>query len=302
MLRKTIYLGSPAYLSKKLDQLHIRRIGADGVETVDTVPIEDIGMVILDCPQLTLTVPLLTALLERAAVITCDDRHLPYGVAIPLYGHTTYQEHLRAQLDASAPRKKQLWQFTVKAKLSQQAGLLEEVGFNGEPLRRWSRQVRSGDPDNLEARGAAYYWKQLFGDEEAFVRGRDEAPPNNLLNYGYAILRATVARALVASGLSPSIGIFHRSKYNPLCLADDIMEPYRPYVDGIVVDLESRYGSAPEQLEHEHKRQLLSLPTIDTYFEGRKSPLSVAVQRTTASLARALKGEATNISYPTWTP
>lgn len=299
MLRKTIYLGNPAYLSKQHEQLCIRRPGMDGVERMDTVPIEDIGLVVLDCPQITLTLPLLNALLERAAVITCDDRHLPYGVAVPLYGHTTFQENFRAQLKASVPRRKQLWQGTVKAKLEQQAGLLQELGLEAAPLQYWSRQVRSGDPDNLEARGAAYYWRTLFGDED-FVRGRDEPPPNNLLNFGYAILRAMVARALVGSGLSPSVGIFHRNKYNPLTLADDIMEPYRPYVDALVVELgESHEGS--EELDIVRKRHLLQLATVDTYFDGRRSPLGVAVQRTTASLARAFQGEDRQISYPTWT-
>ena len=300
MLKKTIYLGSPAYLSKRDNQLNIRRPGLDGDETTDTVPIEDIGLVVLDCPQITLTQPLLTALLERAAVVTCDDRHLPYGVAIPLYGHTTFQENFRAQLETSLPRRKQLWQWTVKAKLHQQAGLLSDLGLNPDPLLRWSRQVRSGDVDNQEARGAAYYWRELFGDEH-FVRGRDEAPPNNLLNFGYAILRAMVARAIVGSGLSPSVGIFHRNKYNPLTLADDIMEPYRPYVDGLVIDLEQRFGSTPELIERKHKQELLSLATIDTYFDGRRSPLGVAVQRTTASLVRAFRGEDPAIKYPTWT-
>ena len=300
MLRKTLYFGNPAYLSKRHEQLVIRRAGPTGSEQEDTVPIEDIGLVVLDCPQITLTQPLLTALLQRAAVVTCDERHLPYGVAIPLYGHTTYQEHLRAQLEISLPRQKQLWQGTIKAKLAQQAGLLAELGFNAEPLTRWVRKVRSGDPDNLEARGAAFYWQELLGDGD-FVRGRHEAPPNNLLNFGYAILRALVARALVGAGVSPSIGLFHRNRYNPLTLADDIMEPYRPYVDALVVDLAHAYGSAPELLEHQHKEGLLKLASVDTFFEGRRSPLGVAVQRSAASLVRAYRGEQTWITYPTWT-
>lgn len=255
----------------------------------------------MDHPQITLTLPLLNALLERAAIITCDERHLPYGVAIPLYGHTTFQENFRAQMASTLPRRKQLWQATVKAKLSQQAAMLHELGLEAAPLRRWSRQVRSGDADNLEAQGAAYYWRKLFGDAD-FVRGRDEAPPNNLLNFGYAVLRAMVARALVGSGLSPSVGIFHHNRYNPLTLADDVMEPYRPYVDAIVVEMTEADTEDSPELDRVRKRRLLQLATVDTYFDGRLSPLGVAVQRTTASLARALRGEERRISFPQWTP
>lgn len=292
MVKKTIYFGNPAYLSMALSQLKVEQPGVDPL----TVPIEDIGLVIVDHPQVTLTSPLILALLNKGTILWCDGSHLPYGIAVPLYGHTTFQKHFRAQIQISVPKKKQLWQQTVRAKIEQQAHLLSLIGEHETPLLKWSSQVKSGDVDNKEAQAAVYYWARLFYN--GFVRDRDESPPNDLLNYGYAVLRAIVARALVSAGLSPSIGIFHRNQYNPLCLADDIMEPYRPFVDGIVLELWEKTGPW-DQLEKSHKKAILKLPEIDVKINNRISPLSVAVQRTTASLAQCLLGEKRNISYPT---
>ena len=175
---------------------------------------------------------------NNCAIITCGSNHLPVGLMLPLYGNTVQNERFRNQIDASQPLKKQLWQQTIQCKIANQAVMLkyatEELHNN---MFIWSENVRSGDTDNMEARAAAYYWKTIFPDRPDFTRGREEAEPNNLLNYGYAILRAIVARALVASGLLPTLGIHHHNRYNAYCLADDIMEPYRPYVDRIVYDL-----------------------------------------------------------------
>lgn len=204
-----------------------------------TKPIEDIGVVVLDNRRITITQGLLEALLENnCAVITCDSHSLPVGLMLPLYGNSTQNERFRYQLEASLPLRKQLWQQTIKAKIENQAAVLSAC--SGTPVKNMKRladDVRSGDPDNVEGHAAAYYWRNFFSTItglETFTRSREGMAPNNILNYGYAILRAVVARALVTSGMLPTLGIHHHNRYNAYCLADDIMEPYRPYVDELV--------------------------------------------------------------------
>lgn len=164
-------------------------------------------------------------------------------------------------------------------------------------MRVWANNVRSGDPDNLEARAAAYYWKNIFPSLPLFTREREGIPPNNLLNYGYAILRAVIARALVGSGLLPTLGIHHHNKYNAYCLADDIMEPYRPYVDNMVIDIMHQEDSI-DQLTKDIKFRLLGIPVIDVIIKGKRSPLMIAAQQTTASLYKCFSGEDKTILYP----
>ena len=164
-------------------------------------------------------------------------------------------------------------------------------------MRIWANEVRSGDPDNLEARAAAYYWKTLFADIEGFTRDREGIPPNNLLNYGYAILRAVVARGLVTSGLLPTLGIHHHNRYNAYCLADDIMEPYRPYVDELVFRLVKTTDNI-QDLSKQLKTELLGIPTIEVVIGGKRSPLMIAVGQTTASLYKCFSGELRRIIYP----
>lgn len=240
MIKRTLYFGNPAYLSLKLEQLVVRMPDSqDNMETVRTIPIEDIGILILDHKQITITQGLIEKLLDcNCALITCSSNHLPVGLMLPLYGNTIQNERFRYQLDASLPLRKQLWQQTIQAKIANQAAVLKyATGSIHNNMQVWATDVRSGDSTNMEARAAAYYWKTLFQDIDGFVRGRDEDEPNNLLNYGYAIVRAVIARALVSSGLLPTLGIHHHNRYNAYCLADDIMEPYRPYVDRTVFDI-----------------------------------------------------------------
>ena len=264
-----------------------------------TKPIEDIAVIVLDNKQITITQGVLEALLENnCAVITCDGRSMPVGLMLPLYGNTTQNERFRDQLDASLPLKKQLWQQTIQAKINNQASVLKNcMDEEVKCMRIWATNVRSGDPDNLEARAAAYYWKSLFSDVDSFTREREGIPPNNLLNYGYAILRAVVARGLVISGLLPTLGIHHHNRYNAYCLADDIMEPYRPYVDELVFSLIQEYGKNAE-LTKEMKTRLLTVPTLEVIIGGKRSPLMVAVGQTTASLYKCFNGELRRISYP----
>lgn len=262
------------------------------------IPVEDIGVVILDHYQITITQSLMSKLLENnVALITCDDTHHPVGLMMNLEGNTLQQQKHQAQIEASVPQKKQLWQQTVVAKISNQAKVLKLLNREHAYLISLSETVKSGDSGNAEAKAAAYYWKKLFGDIEGFTRERYGPPPNNLLNYGYAILRALVARALVGSGLYPSFGIFHRNQYNAFCLADDIMEPYRPFVDMEVFQIVRNNGVFLE-LSPGMKKQLLSLPVRDVLINGKKSPLMTAVSRTTASLVKCLEGESRKLLYP----
>lgn len=302
MIKRTLYFGNPAYLSLKLEQLIVRIPDSlDCMETVRTIPIEDIGIVILDHKQITITQGLIEKLLDNnCALITCSSNHLPVGLMLPLYGNTIQNERFRYQLDASLPLRKQLWQQTVQAKIANQAAILKYATSSiHNNMQVWATDVRSGDSTNMEARAAAYYWKTLFQDIDGFVRGRDEDEPNNLLNYGYAIIRAVIARALVSSGLLPTLGIHHHNRYNAYCLADDIMEPYRPYVDRTVFDI-CRKGK-PLKLTTELKRELLSIPTIDVIINDKRSPLMVAATTTTASLVKCFTGEMRKISYPIMT-
>lgn len=308
MIKKTLYFGNPVYLSLKNAQLVIKlpevvKISAlpEGFKQMSEVtkPIEDIGVVVLDNKQITITPGVLEALLENnCAVITCDSKSMPVGLMLPLYGNTTQNERFRHQLGASLPLMKQLWQQTIKTKIENQAVVLREcVGEEIKCMKVWAADVKSGDPDNLEARAAAYYWKNLF-KIEGFTRDREGIPPNNLLNYGYAILRAVVARGLVTSGLLPTLGIHHHNRYNAYCLADDIMEPYRPYVDRLVYDVFKEEELDCVELTKELKARLLTIPTLETVISGKRSPLMVAVGQTTASLYKCFSGELRKISYP----
>lgn len=300
MIKRTIHIGNACMLRRREQQLVLQYPKELGL-TERTVPIEDIGVLILDHQQVVVTQMLLSALLENnVAVITCNEQHMPTGMLLNLDGHTVQTEIFRHQLNTSEPLRKNLWMQTIQAKLRNQAALLERVGIPGDILLEFAKKVRSGDPDNLEARGAAHYWRHLFPSDMHFVRHRFGDPPNNLLNYGYAILRAVVARSLVGSGLLPTMGIHHRNKYNAYCLADDVMEPYRPFVDELVFKLVVTERLDAQELNNAIKGKLLTLPTVDVRIDGKRSPLFVAVQRTTASLAQSFQGQHRKALYPEW--
>lgn len=308
MIKRTLYFGNPAYLSVRLAQLEIRLPEVEKNSTlpesfkasaVKQIPIEDIGVVVLDNKQITITQGALGALLDNnVAVISCDEHRMPSGLMLPLAGNTTQTERFGHQIEASLPLKKQLWQQTIQAKISNQAAVLrQQRGLECGNMAAWAKQVKSGDSDNLEGRAAAFYWKSLFGDIEGFNRDREGIPPNNLLNYGYAILRAIVARSLVGSGLLPTLGIHHHNRYNAYCLADDIMEPYRPYVDKLVTEIVDS-GTDISTLTTEIKSKLLSIPVLDVVINDRRSPLMIGVGMTTASLYKCYSGEIRKIAYP----
>lgn len=306
MIKRTLFFSNPAYLSMEHAQLVVRQKSnnhegkdAPREEVVRTIPIEDIGMMVLENRQITITSGLISALVDNnTAVVTCDSRCMPTGLLLPLSGNSIQNERFRAQLDASQPLRKQLWQQTVSMKIANQGKILKmntevECGC----MEAWSKDVRSGDPMNLEARAAAYYWKNIFSAIPEFTRDREGDYPNNMLNYGYAILRAIVARSLVGSGLLPTLGIHHQNRYNAYCLADDIMEPYRPYVDQLVLNLMKEYPGV-EELTKEIKAKLLTIPTLDVVINRKRSPLMVATTLTTASLAKCFAGEIRKIDYP----
>lgn len=268
-------------------------------ETERTIPIEDIGVVVLDNRRITITTGAMEAMLENnCAIITCDEKSMPVGLMLPLCGNTLQSERFRHQVDASLPLKKQLWQQTVRQKIINQTAVLAySTNRQAKNMQVWANNVKSGDSENMEARAAAFYWKNIFPELPNFVRGREGEPPNNLLNYGYAILRACVARGLVGSGLLPTLGIHHHNRYNAYCLADDIMEPYRPFVDRLVIELMQQNYNYSE-ITREFKARLLTIPSLDVIIDGKRSPLMIAVGQTTASLAKCFNGEARKIAYP----
>ena len=259
-----------------------------------SIPIEDIGFVVLEHQQTSVTLPLLNALSDNnAAVILCGDNRMPNAMLMNLDSNKTQGESYRAQIEASEPLKKGLWKQIVEFKIKNQARLLTKLGKDGDKLKPYYMNVRSGDADNREGIAAKIYWNELFGID--FVRSREGAAPNNLLNYGYTLLRAAVARALMGSGLFPAFGIFHRNRYNAFPLADDIMEPYRPYVDEIVHNL---CAEGQCELTKDTKTRLLHLLFVDTAFGKVTRPLDIGLTMTTASLAKCFNGTQKKITYP----
>ncbi|MBC6493020.1 type II CRISPR-associated endonuclease Cas1 [Flavihumibacter stibioxidans] len=295
MVKRTLYFGNPAYLRVENEQLKIELRESGEIRQI---PIEDIGYIILDNQQIVITQVAIAKLLENnTALITCDQTHHPVGLMLNLDGNNLQSQKFQAQIDASVPLKKQLWQQTVMSKIQNQASVLENQRISGKALRHLVQQVKSGDAENHEAQAAASYWKQVFPEYLSFRRERHGPPPNNLLNYGYAILRAMVARSLTGSGLLPTLGIHHRNQYNAYCLADDIMEPFRPFVDLIVCRIIRQNGQYLE-MTPSMRAELLKIPQMDVLVEGRKSPMMASIQRTTASLARCFEGKAKKIIYP----
>ncbi|MEO7532660.1 MAG: type II CRISPR-associated endonuclease Cas1 [Ferruginibacter sp.] len=300
MIKRTICIENACFLKYANQQMVVSYSHIKGMEDKPdrSVPIEDLGMLVLEHQQISLTHYLLDQLVAgNVAVVTCNETHHPTGLLMPLESNTLQSERFRAQIEATEPLKKQLWQQTVKAKISNQAAVLKKWGGKYHLLTNLAGSVKSGDANNNEAVAAAHYWQNLFAPEWNFYRKRDGLPPNNLLNYGYAIVRAGMARAIVGTGLLPTLGIFHRNRYNAYCLADDMMEPYRPFVDQVVRTIIDR-TSAVESLTQELKVELLKIPALDVVLDGDKSPLMVAMQRTAVSLAKCYAGEQRKLLLP----
>lgn len=294
MIKRVLCFENPARLSLKLAQMVVEL-----QDVTRTLPIEDIGVVILDHKQITITHALIDALLaNNVAIVTSNDKHLPVGMMLPLDGNTLQSERFRAQIDASEPLKKQMWQQTIVAKILGQAHVLGTQLIEHNNMLKWAKDVRSGDTENMEARAAAFYWRNMF-EKDAFIRDPQGLPPNNLLNYGYSIVRAMMARALVGAGLLPTLGIHHHSRYDAYCLADDIMEPYRPFVDIKVLEM-WKNGGITSDISSDQKRELLGITTMDVNISGHRSPMMLAIQTTAQSVQKCYSGEARKIIYPDW--
>lgn len=292
MLKRALFFSTPYCLSLKDNQLVINT--KQMPEIKKTVPIEDIGYVVLEHQQTSVTLPLLNALSDNnVAVIICGENRMPNAMLMNLDSNKAQGESFRAQIEASEPLKKGLWKQVVVAKIRNQAALLNKLGKDGDKLKPYYMNVKSGDGDNREGIAAKIYWHELFGED--FIRHREGVAPNNLLNYGYTLLRAAVARALMGSGLLPAFGIFHRNRYNAFPLADDIMEPYRPYVDEMVYHM---YVNGIATLDKDAKGQLLHVLYADTVFSKVTRPLDVGLTSTTASLAKCYAGTSKKIIYP----
>lgn len=300
MIARTLFINNPCFLKLENNQLVAQYSHVAGQEDLPnkTAPIEDLGFVILEHKQISITHPLLAKLSEQnVALITCNEKQMPNGMLLSLESNTLQSERFKWQIAASEPLKKQLWQQVIVAKIQNQAKVLELFGIENQYLLEQSKKVKSGDSENAEAKCSLHYWQRLFPPSWNFYRKRDGLPPNNLLNYGYAIIRSTLARALVGSGLLPTLGIFHRNKYNAYCLADDIMEPYRPFVDREVRNIINE-TSAIDPMSQEQKIRLAQLITCDVGIEKQTSPLSIGAHRTAVSLVKCYAGESRKLALP----
>lgn len=298
MIKRTIAITTPCHLSLRQEQMLVRSKLIEG-DAGKTVPVEDMGLLLMEHQQVTVTQGLLAKMMaHNVAVVNCNEQHHPIGMLLNFEGNTTQTETFIAQAEAAKPLKKQLWQQVVKAKVGNQARVLEAMGHDAGRLYKLAQEVRSGDTDNREGAAAVYYWPRVFKSFPGFQRGREGDYPNNLLNYGYAILRAVVARAVVGSGLHPTLGLFHRNRYNAFCLADDLMEPYRPLVDQVVAGIVRDRPPDSTELDQEAKINLLRLPTLDVMMGDKQRPLLVAVSESSASLARTLLEGAGSLALP----
>ena len=292
MLKRTLVFSNPMTLSLKNCQLVLAY--KDDPDNKVTIPIEDIGVVIIEHQQVSITIPLMNALVEgNVQVVMCNNRGMPSAMLQSFEGNNLQGENLRNQMGAGEVLKKQLWKQIVEAKIRNQAALLNKAGQEGDRLKQYYQNVKSGDADNREGIAARIYFSGLFG--ESFLRDRTVPGINALLNYGYAILRAATARALVSSGLLPAIGIFHHNRSNAFPLADDVMEPYRPYVDEIVYDMALQ---AKLDLTKDVKAELINVLYADTQFSRVTRPLCVGLTLTTASLSKCFAKEQTKLSLP----
>ena len=294
MLYRSIYIGNPAHLKLKGKQLKITDPSTQIVK--GSVPIEDLGLLMLDHYQITVSHQLLQELMKNNVVlISCDEKHLPLGAMLPFSGNTQYSERVKTQLEVSEPLKKQLWKQTIECKIQNQAKVLEHLGKYADPMYDYLKEVKSGDTTNMEGIAAQHYWKYLIDYD--FLRDRFGEYPNQFLNFGYGVLLSIVARALVDTGLLLVLGIFHRNKYNPYCLASDIMEPYRPIVDLLVMEWLTTHPEV-EELNKESKAHILQMATRDVQIEKNIHPLIVAVKNTASSLYKCYTGEKRLIAYP----
>lgn len=294
MLYRSIYIGNPAYLKLKDKQLKVT--DPESKEEKGSVPIEDIGLLMLDHYQITLSHQLIQELMKNNVIlISCDERHLPLAGMLPFSGNTLFSERVKTQIEVSEPLKKQLWKQTIECKIQNQLKVLEQLGKYASPMYEYLKEVKSGDTTNMEGIAAQHYWKYLIDND--FLRDRFGDYPNPFFNFGYGVLLSIIARALVDTGLLLVLGIFHRNKYNPYCLASDIMEPYRPIADLLVMKWLQLHPEK-QSLDKESKSFLLQIATQDVNIEKLVRPLIVGVKMTASSLLKCYTGEKRQMSYP----
>lgn len=294
MIKRTLYFTKPSHLSVKNKQLVVE---LKNEKQTKTVPVEDIGFILIENMQISMSTPLIEELMNNnIAVIFCNSKHHPQSMLLNMEGNHQQTEIYRQQIAASEPLKKNIWKQTVISKIENQAKVLQKLGIDANPLPHLASQVKSGDSDNREGMAARLYWKKLFGDD--FSRERYGEWPNALLNYGYIIVRAATARALTGSGLLPSFGIFHSNRFNAFCLADDVMEPYRPFVDLAVWNICQKYPDV-DIVHKEIKAEILELLSSDVSMKNSTRPFMIALTHTTASLAACFSGTKKQIEFPT---
>lgn len=290
MIKKTLLFSKKCSITTLNEQLVVKSEQRNA-----SIPIEDIGYVVIDHNETYISVPALNKLISNnCAVIYCNEKHMPNAMLLNLNSHHIQQEIFKHQIGASVPLKKQLWQQTIKEKIINQGILLEKITNRKNNFKFLASKVLSGDSSNMEAVAANFYWKSFFDSD--FRRERFGDYPNNFLNYGYALIRAATARALSGSGLLNTLGIHHKSKYNAFALADDIMEPFRPIVDETVHSIMKQYSY--HELNTEIKSVLLQMLTRTVYFKNEKSPLLVALQKTASTLQQCYTGKRKKIVYP----
>ncbi|MFC2602879.1 MAG: type II CRISPR-associated endonuclease Cas1 [Treponema sp.] len=293
MVKRTLFFSHAVCLSVRHKQL---AIFSKETQEETLVPIEDIGFVIVENALVSLTIPLINELTSNnCAVIFCNEKHMPFSMTMPLDCNEIQSQLFSAQINAKLPVKKNCWKQIVEYKIKNQGLVLKKYDLDFTKLVDFSKSVKSGDPTNMESQAAKFYWDNLFGKN--WCRDRFGDFPNNYLNYGYAILRAAMARALVGSGLLPTLGIHHHNKYNAYCLADDLMEPYRPFIDDEVVEYIS---TNPEDKEVglEFKKRILKVLVRDVKMENLTRPMMVALSMTSSSLANALSNESEKLKLP----
>lgn len=292
MLKRTIVITEAYHLSLKNAQMVVS--AREMPEMTRTVPIEDLGFLVIESQMATATIPLLNALVDNGvAVVLCDSKGMPHAFLENMDGHNMQGEILSLQVGVSEPLKKQLWKQIVECKIQNQENLLNKIHGNGDALKSYRMNVKSGDSDNREGAAAHAYFPLLFGDD--FVRDRNLCGINALLNYGYTVLRAATTRALVSSGLTPALGLFHHNRSNAFPLADDMMEPFRPFVDEIVYAL---CEEGKMTLNKETKGALIGVLYCDTEYPKVTRPLQVGLSLTMASLAKCYRGEQKKLSLP----
>ena len=301
MIKRIVEISSArTWLSVRYGQLIIKEDG----NQLASIPCEDIGILLVDHQGTSYTHCVMTELLIRgAAVVLCGGNHHPVGMLLPIESNSVQTERFRQQIEANEPIKKGLWKQIVQAKIKHQAEIVGKDSDVYKPLMTLRARVRSGDPSNIEAQASKKYWSAYLqemdsaGSPQAFHRNTDGPPPNNMLNYGYMVIRAAVARALCSAGLLPSLGIHHRNRYNAFCLADDVVEPFRGFVESKVRDVFQQSGPV-DDLDQQTKARLLEVLYEEVNIAGFKGPLMVGLHRTAASLQRCFAGEQKSLDLP----